>query len=66
MAAMGHEERFPSPSLSGRCRLGEATFAGMRGKEEDAPIPDLPALSRNGEDRKLSFAAREISAARDP
>jgi hypothetical protein len=34
---MGHEERFPSPSLSGRCRLGEATFAGMGGKEEDAP-----------------------------
>jgi hypothetical protein len=37
MSAMGHEERFPSPSLSGRCRLGEATFAGMGGKEEDAP-----------------------------
>ena len=37
MTAMGHEERFPSPSLSGRCRLGEATFAGMGGKEEDAP-----------------------------
>jgi hypothetical protein len=36
-AGMGHEERFPSPSLSGRCRLGEATFAGMGGKEEDAP-----------------------------
>jgi hypothetical protein len=34
---MGHEERFPSPSLSGRCRLGEATFAGMGGKEQDAP-----------------------------
>jgi hypothetical protein len=39
MAEEGHEERFPSPSLSGRCRLGEATFAGMGGKEEDAPIP---------------------------
>jgi hypothetical protein len=37
MAGLGHEERFPSPSLSGRCRLGEATFAGMGGKEEDAP-----------------------------
>ena len=36
---MGHEERFPSPSLSGRCRLGEATFAGMGRKEEDAPKP---------------------------
>jgi hypothetical protein len=39
---MGHEERFPSPSLSGRCRLGEATFAGMGGKEEDAPKPAIP------------------------
>jgi hypothetical protein len=38
-AKMGHEERFPSPSLSGRCRLGEATFAGMGRKEEDAPKP---------------------------
>ena len=44
MAGKGHEERFPSPSLSGRCRLGEATFAGMGGKEEDAPISDFPAL----------------------
>jgi hypothetical protein len=35
---MGHEERFPLPSVSGRCRLGEATFAGMGGNEEDAPI----------------------------
>jgi hypothetical protein len=40
-ASLGHEERFPSPSLSGRCRLGEATFAGMGGKEEDAPVPDF-------------------------
>jgi hypothetical protein len=42
---MGHEERFPSPSLSGRCRLGEATFAGMGGKEEDAPIPAARPLT---------------------
>jgi hypothetical protein len=39
MAGMGHEDAFPPPSLSGRCRLGEATFAGMGGKEEDAPKP---------------------------
>ena len=35
---------FPSPSLSGRCRLGEATFAGMGGKEEDAPNAALPVI----------------------
>jgi hypothetical protein len=42
---MGHEERFPSPSLSGRCRLGEATFAGMGGKEEDAPFAAIRRIS---------------------
>ena len=36
---MGHEERFRPPSLSGGCRLGKATFAGIGGKEEDAPTP---------------------------
>jgi hypothetical protein len=37
MTASGQEDQFPSPSLSGRCRLGEATFAGMGGKAKDAP-----------------------------
>src|ERR1700730_14750096 len=37
-SASGHEDQFPRPSLSGRCRLGEATFAAMGRKEEDAPI----------------------------
>jgi hypothetical protein len=36
---MGQEERFRPPSLSGRCRLGEATFAETRGNGRDAPIP---------------------------
>ena len=39
MAALGHEDQFPPPSLSGGCRLGKATFAGTGGKEEDAPFP---------------------------
>jgi len=38
-AASGHEDQFRPPSLKGRYRLGEATFAGMGSKEEDAPIP---------------------------
>jgi hypothetical protein len=49
MAEMGHEDQFPPPTLSARCRLGEATFARMGGKGEDAPIPDLrlmPMASR--------------------
>jgi hypothetical protein len=34
---MGPEERFRPPSLSGRCSLGEATFAETRGSRRDAP-----------------------------
>jgi hypothetical protein len=45
MTAVGHEDQFRPPSLSGGCRLGKATFAGMGGKEKDAPIPDLPVLT---------------------
>jgi hypothetical protein len=42
MVGKGHEDQFRPPSLNGGCRLGKATFAGMSGKEEDAPIPDIP------------------------
>jgi hypothetical protein len=41
MAAKGHEDQFRPPSLSGFCRLDEATFARTGGKEEDAPIPTV-------------------------
>jgi hypothetical protein len=51
----GHEDQFRLPSLYGRCRLGEATFAGMGGKEEDAPFTAIAGgfrtdyrLSSNG------------------
>ena len=43
MTEKGHEDQFRPPSLNGGCRLGKATFAGMGGKEEDAPIADFPA-----------------------
>ena len=37
------------PSLSDRCRLGEATFAAMVPKEEDAPVADLgSSCNRSG------------------
>jgi len=42
MAGVGHEDQFAPPSPSGRRRFGEATFAEMGGKEEDAPMADLP------------------------
>jgi len=45
MAEEGHEDQFRPPSLNGRCRFGEATFAGIDGKEEDAPSAVIPALA---------------------
>ena len=39
MSQKGHEYLLPPPRLSARYRLGEEAFAGMGGKEEDAPIP---------------------------
>ena len=35
--ALGAFDQFPPPSLNDCCRLGEATFAGMGGKEEYPP-----------------------------
>ena len=36
-------------SLSGRRRFGEATFAGIDGKEEDAPTPVVGCSSEQGD-----------------
>ena len=49
MAASGHEDQFPRPSLNDRCRLGEETFARMGGKEEHAPIPAVRGATINPE-----------------
>jgi len=43
-AAWGHEDQFRPPSLNGGYRLGKATFAGMGGKEENAPKADRAAI----------------------
>ena len=50
MTAVGHEDSFPRPGQNGRCRFGQATFAGTHLSGQDAPIPDLPvhALDRRG------------------
>ena len=52
-----HEDQFRPPSLSGRCRLGEATFAGMGDKEEGAPIPVVGRRKLTGQDRPKSTSA---------
>ena len=36
MAGMGHEDAFPRPRLSARCRFSQGTFAGTRGNGRDA------------------------------
>jgi hypothetical protein len=42
---MGHEERFPSPRLSARCRFSQGTFAGTRVNGRDAPKPAVDAAA---------------------
>ena len=37
---MGHEDAFPPPRLSARCRFSQETFVGTRGNARDAPIRD--------------------------
>ena len=44
-AAKGHEDAFPRPRLSARCRFRQGTFAGTRGKGRDAPSAVIPALA---------------------
>jgi hypothetical protein len=44
MAEKGHEGQFPPPSLNDRCRLGEATFAGMGDDELNAPKAPLAVM----------------------
>ena len=39
MTEMGHEDAFPRPKLSARCRFSQRTFAGTRDNGRDAPIP---------------------------
>jgi len=42
---MGHEDAFPRPSVSARCRFSQGTFAGASGNDEDAPKPVIPSVS---------------------
>ena len=44
-AGVGHEEQYPRPRLSGRCRFGEATFAGVAANEKDAPTPAVHGIT---------------------
>jgi hypothetical protein len=41
MAGVGHEDAFPRPRLSARCRFGQGNFTGTRGNGRDAPKADL-------------------------
>jgi hypothetical protein len=41
-SAVGHEDAFPRPRLSARCRFRKETIAGMRRNGRDAPLPAVP------------------------
>ena len=36
-SALGHEDAFPPPTLSARCRFSQETFVGTRGNARDVP-----------------------------
>jgi hypothetical protein len=38
MTGEGHEDAFPRPRLSARCRFSQGTFPGTRGNDKVAPI----------------------------
>ena len=44
-SALGQQHELPPPEPNARYLFGQATFAGMRGNERDAPIADVPALA---------------------
>ena len=50
---MTDEDPFPRPGPNGRCQFGRETFAAVRGNGRDAPFPDLPSLTPEGEVRPL-------------
>jgi hypothetical protein len=61
---MGHEDVFPPPRLSGRCRFSQGTFAGTRGNGEDAPIQavrgEIEWARLPDADLPVSFPYRDI------
>ena len=70
MAGVGHEDAFPRPTLSARCRFSQETFAGSQGNGDrlrGAILPDL-AVDRDpeGEGRPpLVVAALEAAQGYD-
>ena len=50
-AASGHEDPFPRPGPSARCRFSQGTFAGTRGNGRDAPLPAIHHAITIGEVR---------------
>ena len=46
MAGLGHEDQFPSPRPSDRCRCSQETFGRPSGNGRGAPIPAIgePAI----------------------
>jgi hypothetical protein len=45
VAAMGHEDQFPSTRLNAGYGFRKKTIPGERHKGRDTPTPDLPALA---------------------
>jgi hypothetical protein len=47
MTGTGHEDAFPRPRLSARCRFTQGTFAGTLGSGRDAPTAGILRVANN-------------------
>jgi len=70
VAGLGHEDAFPRPRLTARCRFSQETFAGSQGNGDrlrGAIVPD-PAVDRDPEEGRhppLVVAALEAAQGYD-
>jgi len=62
---MGHEDAFPPPRLSVRCRFSQGTFAGTRANGRDAPIPDAYCGEVPGTVPRIADVSRDEHIVRD-
>ena len=61
MAASGHEDAFPRPRLSARCRFRQGTFAGTWGngvtRQKPPPPPPPPPPQADIRSTKTAWTA---------
>jgi hypothetical protein len=63
VTAQGHEDAFPEPRLSARCRFSQGTFAGTLGNGRDAPKAAVsPTASKSAISKPASATPNSVHA----